>query len=467
MGEAPPRSPINLMRGWPSYSLLPTELIKQASLAALSDPSIALPGLEYGPDPGYQPAREAIADWLSRFFKPTAGPVSAGRICVTGGASQSLGCILQAFTDPEYTRNIWLVAPSYFLAFFIFEDAGFANKMRAVPEDDEGLDMAYLEQELRESEQQAQQDGNLKPRYKSQRPGGKLYKHVIYCVPTFSNPSSRTMSLARRQQLVRIARKFDALVICDDVYDFLQWDAEAEQKPGQACAALTDAHLPRVVDVDRTLDGGAERESADGFGNACSNGSFSKIAGPGVRCGWFEGAERLSWAVSQTGTQRSGGAPSQLTSTFITDLLQTGKLQSHINDTLQAAYRSRYGTMMRAITRCLTPIGFSAPQPDRKVVGGYFIWLSLPKGLKALPLAQACLEEGVIIAEGEKFEVPRDKKPISFDSHIRLCFSWIDEPQLEEAVETIGRVAKTLLDGSGQSIQGRVSSFGHNTDEFK
>jgi len=104
------------------------------------------------------------------------------------------------------------------------------------------------------------------------------------------------MTLNRREKLVRLAREYDALVITDDVYDFLQWPvALTAQK-----SSLEKAILPRIVDVDRYLDGGVEREGADGFGNAASNGSFSKICAPGTRTGWCEGSPKLAYGLSQT-----------------------------------------------------------------------------------------------------------------------------------------------------------------------
>ena len=103
------------------------------------------------------------------------------------------------------------------------------------------------------------------------------------------------MSLLRREQLVKLARKHDALVITDDVYDQLQWLAT----PSTSEASISSAVLPRIVDIDKVLDGGAERLQADGFGNAVSNGSFSKIVGPGCRTGWAEGTEKLAWGLSQ------------------------------------------------------------------------------------------------------------------------------------------------------------------------
>jgi DNA-binding transcriptional MocR family regulator len=299
--------PINLMRGWPASSLLPTNLIRDAASACLSDPHVAEAGLSYGPDPGYEPARREIAKWLTKAYARNT-PTLAENLCITGGASQNLGNILSAYTDPSYTRNIWIVAPAYFLAFRIFEDAGFAGRLRAIPEDEEGLDIVALELGFLESEKEweakhaaavGSSDNNAGlPKYKPERAHAKVYKHVVYCVPTFANPSSANMSLRTREHLVLLARQFDALIVADDVYDFLHWPAD----PSGAGMATMSRHqiLPRLVDIDREINGGTQREGVDGFGNACSNGSFSKIAGPGVRCGWLEGSEKFAYGVSQT-----------------------------------------------------------------------------------------------------------------------------------------------------------------------
>ena len=120
---------------------------------------------------------------------------------------------------------------------------------------------------------------------KPQRAWNKIYRHIIYAVPTFANPSSKTMSLERRQQLVSVAREYDALLVTDDVYDQLQWTVSPSPSP-----TLKEAVQPRIVDIDRFYQGGAERAGADGFGNAVSSGSFSKIVAPGCRAGWAEGS---------------------------------------------------------------------------------------------------------------------------------------------------------------------------------
>lgn len=153
---------INLFRGWPHPSLHPVSALKEGSATVLSTREISDPALGYGPDDGHPPLREQIAQWLTSFYAPI-NPVGSERICITGGASQNLACLLQVFSDPVYTRNIWVVAPTYYLACRIFDDAGFAGKMRAVPEDEEGLDIEYLTREICRSEMEAVERGDLEP----------------------------------------------------------------------------------------------------------------------------------------------------------------------------------------------------------------------------------------------------------------------------------------------------------------
>lgn len=104
------------------------------------------------------------------------------------------------------------------------------------------------------------------------------------------------MSLRRRRQLVETARRHDALIITDDVYDKLQWPATK----GSCPSSMKHAILPRIVDVDRFFDVSSNGDEGDGFGHAVSNGSFSKIAGPGCRTGWAEGTKKFTTCLSET-----------------------------------------------------------------------------------------------------------------------------------------------------------------------
>jgi DNA-binding transcriptional MocR family regulator len=156
------RAIINLLRGWPNPSLLPPEAVAAMATTVLSDRSIAEPALQYGPDEGYRPLRDEIARWMTSFYMPR-DEITVDRITITGGASQNLACLLQTFTDPIYTRNIWMVAPTYYLACRIFEDSGFAGKLKSIPEDEEGIDLDTLSRHIAESEQKALSEDNLVP----------------------------------------------------------------------------------------------------------------------------------------------------------------------------------------------------------------------------------------------------------------------------------------------------------------
>lgn len=155
------KASINLLRGHPNPTLLPTTHIKAASLAAFSNADALRSGLAYGQNAGYEPLRKGLAGWLTEFYQPQE-PISPLRLTITGGASQNLACILQTFSDPLYTA-VWLVSPVYFLACGIFEDNGFHGRMRSVPEDDEGIDIEFLKQKLAESDTVAIDKGAVKP----------------------------------------------------------------------------------------------------------------------------------------------------------------------------------------------------------------------------------------------------------------------------------------------------------------
>ena len=433
------KQPIDLLTGWPNPGLLPPAHLESAAHTVLSNPDITRESLRYAPDEGYPPLRKAIAGWLTDFYEPQE-VISYERICITGGASQNIACVLQTFTDPIYTRNVWMVAPTYFLCCRIVDDSGFGGRLRGVPEDDEGIDVDYLAKHIDISEQNAIADGNLKPKLKTQYPWRKTYKHIIYGVPTFANPSGRVMSLRRREQLVRVARKYDALIITDDVYDMLQWPADTSASR----SVIGKAIVPRVVDVDRYLDGGPASE----WGNAMSNGSFSKIVAPGCRTGWAEATPKLAWALSQCGSSRSGGAPSHLVASMIHQMIATGNLHEHINGVLLPAYAKRYRRMMQAIQMRLFPLGVTVAQPNKEVAGGYFIWLTLPEELDGKDIEKrAKEEENLIVCAGERSRVQGDgdNAAMRFTHNVRLCFAYEDFNALDDGVERLGRVIQASM----------------------
>jgi DNA-binding transcriptional MocR family regulator len=337
-------------------------------------------------------------------------------------------------------------------------DNGFDGRMKGVPEDDEGLEIAYLRKALQESDSSEESHA---PLWKTGDRYKKLYRHVIYCVPTFSNPSAKTMSLRRRQELIMLAREFDALVITDDVYDVLRWPVDPDAKYDQ----LSDVP-PRLVDLDRTFDGGPK----DGWGNAMSNGSFSKIIAPGVRVGWTEATPDFALALSQVGATRSGGCPTHLAASFVHEMLESGALENHLHTTVLPTFRSHYYALVKAIDEHLVPLGFkiSTGKPYHETptmldgaqnghhesisqAGGYFIWVLLPEDLAgsgALLAAMALSKFDLKFAYGDMMQVQGDpasaaRSAKGYGNGIRLCWAW---HTADEIVEGIKRLASLVVD---------------------
>jgi DNA-binding transcriptional MocR family regulator len=245
---------INLSIGAPSSDLLPTSLTLTSVTSALQfrDPSNCL---QYGPTLGDDEVRQALSQWLSSCYNDF---VDMHRLLLTSGASQSLSNIVAMFTDPTYT-TVLFEDPTYFLARGVFEEHSSNYKFQAIEQDDQGLDVDALEQllktELQKQPRRVDNDGK--------------HRFILYCVPTYNNPTGRCLSEERRRRLVALAHAFDMLIVCDDVYDVLYLDDT--QRPPKRLVAWDDPDSGLVI----------------------SNGSFSKLYGPGLRCGWIETSRGL------------------------------------------------------------------------------------------------------------------------------------------------------------------------------
>jgi DNA-binding transcriptional MocR family regulator len=267
------------------------------------------------------------------------------------------------------------------------------------------------------------------------------------------------MSLSTRKSLVTLARKYNALIITDDVYDFLQWPTSSTSP-----SAFTTALLPRLIDIDRTL---SLIPGPDSFGNAVSNGSFSKIVGPGVRTGWAAGTPKFTYGLSQCGASKSGGAPSQFCATMMDAMLTSGDLSSHI-ELLKTTYQRRWEILMHAIRTHLLPLGVRAKEKTlqgEEVFGGYFVWVELPRNVNAEVVSARAKEmENLIVAPGRIFEVRGDES-IKFENSLRFSFAWEAEENLEEGIERLKKVIEHVQEGKSASGEVKVndSDFG----EFK
>lgn len=183
-------------------------------------------------------------------------------------------------TRPQTTtRHVYFQDPTYFLAFDIFLNLGYTkDQFISVPEEgSSGLNVDILEDYLIThhcDKEHHEEDNN-----------SLLYDSVLYCVPTHANPTGSILSAEKRRQLVQLARKYNMLIICDDVYDILTYE-EGYSIPKRLVAYdLEDSPEKHVV---------------------ISNGSFSKLLAPGARAGWIEAGETIikqvgAWYVINKG----------------------------------------------------------------------------------------------------------------------------------------------------------------------
>lgn len=426
--------PINFFKGHPTLSLLPREQLAGAYQKVIvgndytdfeTDAENRHP-LQYGTDPGNLVIRESLSKWAnSKFSRPGISPDS---INLTGGASFGAANILTACTDPEVTKQVFLVSPTYFLINYAFIDAGFEGRMSAVTETPHGeyeIDLEGLQAKLEELDKQhglepvSDDEINVEedPTSRGKR---KIYRYAMYLVPTFSNPGGLTYSLKTRQKLLELARKHDLLLISDDVYDYLSYDG----KP----PVLKLNH----IDED-TLPEGWQ------FGNTVSNCSFSKIIAPGLRVGWQETATpSLAQQLASTGANKSGGTPGQLSTFVVYEFIESGELDATIALFVKT-YKARTQALKNAVAKYLPTSHLELYGGD----GGYFLWVEfdnsdvdVAKTLKIL-----ATKHNVIIPDGTNFEVSGDILGWG-EKGARLCVALLSEEDIDEGLEKWGQVLR-------------------------
>lgn len=428
----------NFWKGHPSTSLLPNREIIDATRVILNRFDNTLDDynglddthpLNYGPDLGNLEVRRDIAEWNDCKFKPKT-KTDPNNINLTNGASFGLMNILLQLTSPYngLTKKCFLVTPTYFLINNALIDAGFGGKLEGIQEFENGdIDLDHLETRLQELEAQSPSKKDITSEdipytFDPNRPMRKIYNYVIYLVPTFSNPKGGSVPEESRLRLVELARKYNMLIICDDVYDLL--DYSSYKQP--------DHHyLKRVVTIDReTLPQGEE------YGNTISNATFSKLIGPGLRVGWQESAtDKLSDLLSLGGANMSGGTPAHLNTVIVSEMLRNGSVDRIVNN-LCHVYGERAQVLKTSIDKYL-PDGTTYTG----LKGGYFSWVNLPDQYDNAKIIEECKKQGVFLAPGDKFEVFGDEK--GWGKHgVRLSVSHLEKEKIEEGIKIWGQICK-------------------------
>lgn len=324
---------ISFAGGNPAKSALPDEICAQIAKEVLNRDGKAI--LQYGATEGYPPLLESLRPYVEQML---GCPVDG--VLPTTGSTQGMDLLCKALIDPG---DVILVEDPTFLGNMQCMRLYQANLV-PVESDEGGLILDKLEAAMREH-----------------------HPKLLYVIPTFQNPTGRTLAADRRQPIAELAAKYGVVVAEDDPYRDLRY---------------AGTPLPSIKSFDR--------ESWVVF-----LGSFSKIISPGLRVGYMAGDPRILRKCT-IGKQSADVHTSNLTQAIVDAFLRQDLLPGHIRS-ICASYRAQLDTMLAELADF--PAGTTYTHPE----GGLFIWVELPEGLDALALLPACVERGVAYVPGTHF----------------------------------------------------------------
>jgi len=345
---------ISFAGGLPAPELFDASGLRAAFAAVLSGPAAGR-ALQYSTTEGDPALRSALAARLTDRGLAT----TAEQLLVTSGSQQALTLVATVLLEPG--DAVLVEEPSYLAALQAFQLAG--AEVVPVPCDDHGLDpdaVAAL----------------------AARHGARL----LYTVPTFQNPTGRTLPLARRTALVEIAARAGLWVIEDDPYGELRYAGE----PEPALASLPGAE-------DRVL----------------ALSTLSKVAAPGLRIGWVRAPETLRRPLT-VAKQAADLHSSTVDQAAAARWLAVVDLEAHLR-VLREAYGARRDALLGGLAAALPP-GSVHNRPE----GGMFVWARLPDGWDADRLLRRALERDVAFVPGAPFFAgPPDRATLrlSFTAH--------------------------------------------------
>ncbi|MFY9438485.1 MAG: PLP-dependent aminotransferase family protein, partial [Burkholderiaceae bacterium] len=335
---------ISFAGGFPDASLFDIEGIAQASAQALQDN----PGgaLQYGATEGFEPLRTELVKLMGQ----KGAAIENADLIVTTGSQQALDLVGKTLINPG--DKVIVEGPTFLATIQCFRLYG--ADLISAPVDDEGVDVDNLEQLI----------ATHKPK-------------LVYLIPTFGNPSGATLSLARRKRILELAVKTGTLVIEDDPYGDLYFDAP----PPPSLLALS-------ADVPGSRDW------------LVHCGSLSKVLSPGLRVGWMVApAALLGKAVMCK--QFSDAHTSTCAQATAAAYLQSGRLPAELAK-VRAVYAARARYMCDALEREVgDAIRFVRP------AGGLFVWATLTGANGAISdgsaLAKRAIDNNVAFVPGTPF----------------------------------------------------------------
>ena len=377
--------------GYPAAVTFPTEQIP--SLAATVLAKYGTAALQYGATQGVPQLRQAIA---SRYGVPVS------QVQITTSSQQGIDVCSRVFLNPGdvvlANSPVYLGALQSFRAYRANVGeipSGDSASLRSAPAPPTACGCGPLPLPLS---------------------GGGQAK-FIYVIPDFNNPSGETMSLKEREDIVKLARDLDVLIVEDSPYRELRYSGE---------------QLPTIRELapERTLH----------------LGSFSKIFAPGFRLGWIIGPEPLLEQIYVC-KQCLDLCPPVLDQYMACEFLESGALDANLVKTI-AEYRRRRDLMLSLLEKYM-PEGTSWTHPE----GGLFLWLTLPEGIDTVAMYDEALSAGVAYVAGSFFYPDGSHR-----NTMRLNFSFISEEKMEPGIKILSQVLAQSVAGGHFSPDPRRKS---------
>jgi 2-aminoadipate transaminase len=378
-GVVPRRTPLALSVGIPDADTLPRAALQRAMQAVFEEPDDA--ALRYGFGLGHPPLRAAIAERYRAAHRIAA---DESWIQLTNGASGAIDLLLRALVDPGDV--IITESPVYMGTLRNFRAA--RARIESVPVDADGLSIERLRETLA----------------RLAREGARV--KLVYTISSFQNPTGATLSLARRQALLELAAEYGFLVLEDEVYADLYYDAE----PLPSLLALGGGH--GVVAV----------------------GSFSKTVATGLRIGWVMARPEVVQLITR---MRFDMGQNQLGLRMMANFMASGEMEPHLAR-LRGLYRAKMTTIADALQQeAGDHMSFVRPQ------GGFYLWARLRDGLTARDVWRTAMEEGVAVNQGQGFRAG----PEPAGEYLRIAFAWTPPADLEEAARRLGAACRRVAAG--------------------
>jgi 2-aminoadipate transaminase len=286
-------------------------------------------------------------------------------VLVTNGSLQGMVFLAERYRG----ARVLVESPTYDRPLKIL--AAHGVEVTPIAMDDEGLDPAALEEALAAGEKPA----------------------FLYTIPTFQNPSGRTLSVERRRRLVELAREHDLLVLEDDPYGLVRYEGEAP---------------PTLFE----LEGGEL---------VAYSSSFSKTIAPGLRVGYFVLPSPLERDL-ETLAVSTYITPVLLGQATVYEFLRRGNFEPNL-ERVRGLLGARRDAMLSALAAELPGARWSHPE------GGYFIWLELPEGSDTAALLATAGEAGVTYVPGTDFG--------GAPNTARLAFSFVSPEEIAEGVRRL------------------------------